>query len=567
MEIAIYSRKSKFSETGDSIENQIQLCKEHVGSHVEGNHNFYIYEDEGFSGGNTNRPEFQRLLEDIKNKKIEILICYRLDRISRNVLDFSSTLDVLQRYNVAFISIKEQFDTSTPMGRAMIYIASVFAQLERETIAERVRDNMLELAKSGRWLGGTTPIGYTSTPVIYVDKNMNQKTMVKLKQAPKELETVKIIYSKYIELGSLAKVETFLMQNNYRSKKGGLLNKSSLRFILSNTVYVKATQDVVDYLNGLGIITCGEPDGMHGMLTYNKTKGMTDDDGNAIKIPRSKDEWISTISSQQGIIDADEWLEAQSILEKNRELMQMPKLGKTHNALLTKVLKCAKCGAPMQINHGHVSAKTGQVIYYYSCTLKKRSKGCLCSSKNIKVADLDASILSYIKEFGADKTRTLTNYINQNSTKQKELSKLDKSSELSKTIQSKKNQIDNLITKISHMDEDISDLFLQKIKDLQVEIQEHQKELSKIEDDKKCIVNNDIELSYLEVLLNQCSVIDELNFEQQQELVSNLFPLITWDEDTDQVDLTPFYEASKKKLSKVALNKKTSYFGITSSCS
>ena len=149
--IAIYSRKSIFTEKGDSIENQIELCKNYCRSHLNFNNiEFFIYEDEGFSGKNLNRPKFKELITDVKNNKFNYLVCYRLDRISRNVADFSSTLELLQEHNVNFISIKEQFDTSTPMGRAMIYIASVFAQLERETIAERVKDNIHKIEKMGK---------------------------------------------------------------------------------------------------------------------------------------------------------------------------------------------------------------------------------------------------------------------------------------------------------------------------------------------------------------------------------------------------------------------------------
>ncbi|WDU84245.1 recombinase family protein [Caloramator sp. Dgby_cultured_2] len=154
MKFAIYSRKSKFTEKGDSVENQVIMCKEFIEKNFKDIESILVYEDEGFSGGNTNRPEFQRLLKDAKEKKFDVLICYRLDRISRNIAHFSLLINQLQELGISFISIREQFDTSTPMGRAMMYIASVFAQLERETIAERVRDNMLELAKSGRWLGG-----------------------------------------------------------------------------------------------------------------------------------------------------------------------------------------------------------------------------------------------------------------------------------------------------------------------------------------------------------------------------------------------------------------------------
>ena len=177
MIFAIYSRKSIFTGKGESVENQIELCKDYANKNFKGNKEFLIYEDEGFSGGNTNRPNFKKLLQDAKSQKFNVLICYRLDRISRNVADFSNTLELLQNNSIDFISIKEQFDTSTPMGRAMIYISSVFAQLERETIAERVRDNMIELAKTGRWLGGQTPFGFKSKKITYLDEELKERSL------------------------------------------------------------------------------------------------------------------------------------------------------------------------------------------------------------------------------------------------------------------------------------------------------------------------------------------------------------------------------------------------------
>jgi Site-specific recombinases, DNA invertase Pin homologs len=182
MKAAIYSRKSKFTGKGDCIENQVQLCKEYGGRLNIAE--FLIYEDEGFSGGNLDRPEFQRLLKDAQDKRFDVLICYRLDRISRNIGDFSNLINELENLKINFISIREQFDTSTPLGRAMMYIASVFAQLERETIAERIRDNMLELAKTGRWLGGQTPLGFESEEVKYMDSEFKERVMHKLSPIP-----------------------------------------------------------------------------------------------------------------------------------------------------------------------------------------------------------------------------------------------------------------------------------------------------------------------------------------------------------------------------------------------
>jgi len=151
--IAIYSRKSKFTGKGESIDNQIELCKQYIRTHYPGcigeqqpkvatspdasDDDILMYEDEGFSGGNTQRPQFKKMMADANEKKFSILICYRLDRISRHIGDFAKLIEELDDLGISFVSIKEQFDTSSPMGRAMMYISSVFSQLERETIAER----------------------------------------------------------------------------------------------------------------------------------------------------------------------------------------------------------------------------------------------------------------------------------------------------------------------------------------------------------------------------------------------------------------------------------------------
>ena len=164
MKVAIYSRKSLFTGKGESVENQIEMCKDYIKFSLPDvkNDEIFIYEDEGFSAKNLNRPQFQKMMKDLETNKFDYIICYRLDRLSRNVSDFSGLIELLEKKGVNLICIKEHFDTSSPMGRAMMYITSVFAQLERETLAERVKDNMHMLARTGRWLGGTTPTGYQS---------------------------------------------------------------------------------------------------------------------------------------------------------------------------------------------------------------------------------------------------------------------------------------------------------------------------------------------------------------------------------------------------------------------
>lgn len=222
MKLAIYSRKSKYTGKGEAIENQIEMCRNYINSHFEGvqESDIVVFEDEGFSGKTTARPQFLKMMAEARAGGFDYIVCYRLDRISRSVSDFSTLIEELNDHKISFICIKEQFDTSTPMGRAMMYIASVFAQLERETIAERVRDNMLMLARTGRWLGGSTPTGFTSEKNEEFIMDGKVKTSCKLIWDSTEIEIVKLICSKYMELQSISGVSKFLIKEQIKSRNG-----------------------------------------------------------------------------------------------------------------------------------------------------------------------------------------------------------------------------------------------------------------------------------------------------------------------------------------------------------
>ena len=210
----IYSRKSKFTGKGESIENQIELCRQYIAMHFgeDAAENVLVYEDEGFSGGNLERPQFKKMMKDSQKIAFAAIVVYRLDRISRNIGDFAKLIEDLGDRHIDFISIREQFDTSSPMGRAMMYIASVFSQLERETIAERIRDNMHELSKTGRWLGGTTPTGYASESVKSITVAGKTKKVCKLKLLPDEAEIIYKIFDLYERYDSLTMTETELLR-------------------------------------------------------------------------------------------------------------------------------------------------------------------------------------------------------------------------------------------------------------------------------------------------------------------------------------------------------------------
>ncbi|GAA0735091.1 recombinase family protein [Clostridium oceanicum] len=530
MKAAIYSRKSVFTSKGESIENQINLCKNYGKTNLDIDE-FLIYEDEGFSGGNTNRPKFQQLIKDVKKKKFDTLICYRLDRISRNVADFSSTLELLQNNDISFVSIKEQFDTSSPMGKAMVYIASVFAQLERETIAERVRDNMLELSKTGRWLGGQSPLGFKSEKVSFFDEEMKERSMFKLSPKKEELKLVKLIFKKYIELKSIRKLHKYLMINNFKTRQGGSFDTSSLSFLLQNPCYAKSSKEIFNYLREKGITCIGTPDGIHGVLTYNKKKGLYK--------YRDKKEWLAVIAKHKGVIESDIWLKTQSILDKNKA--KAPKLGKTHKALLTGIVKCSKCGSNMVISHGPKN-KDGKRTYFYICSNKKKSKGKLCDNGNIRTEELETVVIDRLKTI----TKNKGNLIEElNSVKKEIYSSKEEANELKtlkSSIKSNKKAIESLVKQLSlNPSKTVSKYISKEIEKREAEIKRAESKIESFKNDKlkSSKVNLDLDL-IIENLKSFSKTIDTVDLKAKKYLISSLVEKITWDGDTGSLHIKLF---------------------------
>lgn len=401
--IAIYSRKSKFTGKGESIENQIELCKQYAQQNyqLEAPLNFFLYEDEGFSGKNTSRPRLRQMLKDAREGKFSVLICYRLDRISRNVGDFANMIEDLIKFDIDFISINEKFDTSTSMGRAMMYIASVFAQLERETIAERIRDNMYELSKTGRWLGGTTPTGYTSESINHVAIDQKVRKSCKLKLLPEEARTVRIIFDKFLECGSLTKTDAYLVQNNYTTKNHLNFTRHSIKNILTNLVYLIADEEAYGYLmdNKMDLFAeKNEFDGKHGIMAYNRT---LQKDGKTNQ-PRDKSEWIIAVGKHEGLVSGRKWIRVQELLESNKS--KAYKKPRTNVALVSGLLFCGNCGGYMRPKLTRGETTQGERAFYYLCSMKEKSNCKCCNMKNPNGNLIDQEIMGAVVRLSEDQT-------------------------------------------------------------------------------------------------------------------------------------------------------------------
>jgi site-specific DNA recombinase len=525
MKIAIYARKSRMTDKGDSIENQISLCKQYAAIHFQ-DAVFTEYKDEGYSGSNTNRPAFKELLQNFKKDHYDVLICYRLDRISRNVLDFSSTLDRLTKNNIAFVSIKENFDTTTPMGRAMLHISSVFAQLERETIAERIRDNMLELSKTGRWLGGTTPLGYQSKKMTYDGEHHKIKHYTILEVDTSTAPIAKLIFKKYIELGSLSQLESYLMQKGFRTLHNKFYHPHVLRNILANPVYTMADQTIYDYFYTLDAYIAHPKEdftGNYGLMVYNKNR-----QGKTI-YKNDVSEWVVAIGQHQPLISSTSWLEVQKQLSANVH-RAIPHHQSNH-ALLTGIIGCECCGAPMKVTNQAV-LKDGSISYIYRCTTKLKSHGTLCHIQNAKGHYLDTAIIDKIKGMIANKDYLIEKLSHERLMTTSHQLKTEKSvSVLEEELGQNEKAVSKLVRLIAScedalMEEAYHDEIISLHKD-QMVLKEKISELKNEENqDYKLAQNIDVIVAALK---NFDQRIDEASINEKRLLLQSIVHSVTWD--------------------------------------
>lgn len=394
---AIYSRKSKFTGKGESVENQVEMCRQYINLHLEDvdKDNIVVYEDEGFSGGNTARPQFQAMVNAIRKREIDLVICYRLDRITRNLNDFSGMMKDFEEYNVIFVSVKEQFDMTNPMGKAMMNLTAVFAELERETIRDRIRDNMHELAKHGRWLGGNTPTGYKSVELVNkITVDGREKKAYKLEIVKDEAVLIHLIFSKFLETSSLTKVETYLLQNHIKTKNTKNFSRFTIRAILSNPVYMIADKEAWDYYEEMGVEIYAEQsafDGRHGIMAYNKTEQKP---GKSNKV-RDMKEWIIAVGKHKGMIPGKEWVKVQRLLGQNNSKSYRKQ--KSNQALLSGLLFCGNCGSFMRPKQSQRVNANGEKVYSYLCETKEKSRMKNCAIKNPQGNELDKMICDEIK--------------------------------------------------------------------------------------------------------------------------------------------------------------------------
>lgn len=530
--IYIYARKSKFTKESESIEEQIDKCRKYIeaSEEIPKDAGIEVFCDEGKSGKDLNRPEFQKMYKKIMNGECRYVIVYRLDRISRSVADFSRLLNELQEKNVLFISATEKgLDGTSALGQLMVYITSAFAEFERQIIAERVRDNMHKLAQNGRWLGGRTPLGFNSKMVKNTshidDEGDIERTEYRLVPNADEIETVRLIYKEFLKRQSLTNLETFLRNSNIRSRNNRDFTIHTLKSILRNPVYCTADREAYEYFQENGCELCLEDKDLElskGFMSFNKTQS------NARRKANPMSEWILAVGKHNGIISGNNWVKVQRILDNNADKGYR----KSQNpiALLSGVLKCS-CGSYMRPKYNRPD-KNGNKSFVYMCEQKERSHKERCDICNLNGRTADKLICDILLDYELP-----TNVLNEQlAILRRKLSTVDETN--AEEIKKLQDKIAECEAKKANLfdfagtttDKSLYNELEQKLIGLSNTIKALRDEIAELENTDR------LRATYLSDILSAENVLKtfKANFEtlstvEKRDIIKRLFDKITWD--------------------------------------
>ena len=353
---AVYTRKSS-SEGLDmefsSIDAQREACISYIASQKSEGWVALpeVYDDGGFTGANMDRPALQKLLSEKKEGHVDCIVTYKVDRLSRSLLDFSKLLEFFDKNNVTFVSITQAFNTNTSMGRLTLNILLSFAQFEREIISERTRDKMSAARKKGRWIGGKPVLGY--------DYDRVNKRLV---PNPQEAKLIRRIFELYLKEKSLLKTAMALNKEGYKSKSYKTLSGREIRghpFKNTRVQYIVHNYAYIGKIHYQGKLY----DGLHA-----------------------------------AIVDDDTFKKAQDLLAKNRVERETKKNAKCPG-LLTHILKCQPCNARMFHTY---AVKNRKRYRYYVCMNAQKAGYSLCPTKTVNAQNIENYVFESLNKIAGD---------------------------------------------------------------------------------------------------------------------------------------------------------------------
>lgn len=487
---AIYTRQSIDKVDSISVESQLEYCKYETRGNA-----YKVYSDKGYSGKNTNRPGFESMMKDIKQGGVSRVIVYKLDRISRSILDFANMMDVFQEYNVEFVSSTERFDTSTPIGRAMLNICIVFAQLERETIQKRVADAYYSRSKRGFYMGGRIPYGFSKESTV-IDGIKTSKYV----PVPEEAEQIRLMYSMYADgKHSLGEIISYFNEHDIKHLRGGMWSVGRISDMLRNPIYVMADADVYDFFKSQGadvINPVSDFTGYNACYLYQGNKSKT-----RKQLDLTDKEIV--LAPHQGIIPSGDWIKCRLRCLNNRQSTQTCKA--TTSWLVGKV-KCGKCGYGLTI----VKANTKWHRYFVCATsLATKKANCKGTGGTIYADVLEDYMLKAIRN------------------------KLSEFKTLSYQTEKKNNpKINENKIRLSEIDNEINDLLSKVIGANSVLMEYINKKVEQLDAERKSLQEENLLLSHsqsikdFDKISNHTESWESISFEDKQAVVDALIKVI-----------------------------------------
>ena len=363
--LALYTRVSTIeqSEEGYSIDEQERLLRSWA---EKNNYEVYkCYSDRGISGKDIkNRPALKELLKDAEEKKFDMVISWKINRISRKLADVLKIVDILEKNDITFKSYSEPFETDTPAGKMQFQMMALIGEFERGTIAQNVKMGMCAKAKSGEWCGGRV-LGYDLVPIDSQEGAKRKKNRLTINE--KEAEAVRFIFNEYVNGKGYKAITNQLNKLGYKTKKGNDFSVGSIREILTNPVYI-------------------------GKVRYNVRQNWSEKRRRNINANP-----IITDGIHEPIIDEGLWDKVQAIMESKKG---KPSRIYDGEYPLTGILRCPKCGAGMVISRttNKLADGTKKRIAYYCCGAWKNKGTSVCNSNTIRVDKANEYVFNKISE-------------------------------------------------------------------------------------------------------------------------------------------------------------------------
>ena len=530
--VAIYARKSRITNKGDSIGVQFKQCADYAKKELglDEDYEFLQYEDKGLSGYFSDRPDFQRMLHDVQDGKIKAIVCYKLDRVGRKTADLIRLMDFLEMYHVDLLICSNGINTASGLYKIFIQIFAVIAEFERDTLTERIVDNMMELAKDGRWLGGNTPMGFTVRRVT-TGSGKGKSAYSYLESLLEEKRMVQRLYEIFRTTRSIQTTAKQMNEEGFHTPSGAAFNASTTRLVLRNPIYCTADKRSYDYFidhdgNVFGDMT--EFDGTHGLSAYNKTDQEKYEGSDStfispkyVQTIESKpiSEWIIAVGRHEGFIPSEQWVEVQELLDAIAEKYNRPH--RKTNALLAGLVHCPHCGRRLSVISESDRWTNGKPRFKYVCPGYRKKE---CNFKAVDGVLLDEFVVQQLSDLSDENSECFRSILEI---------KIEEVLEQSQTVQEHnliKKKRDKLKADIAaqtrnlrEADGSIKQFIQEDLQNLAMELRETERQLSKLDESRK---NNMIAIHDLEMTKERLLSFAEYAKDAQPEVLVTLIQTI-----------------------------------------